>query len=53
MLINPRTGKLALAALTMIVALLAGLAVWAAREGKRALFLAQPGATLWCGLALS
>ena len=36
MLINPRTGKLALVALTVIVALLAGLAVWAATEGKRA-----------------
>jgi diguanylate cyclase (GGDEF)-like protein len=35
-LINPRTGKLALVALTMIVVLLAGLAVWAATEGTRA-----------------
>jgi diguanylate cyclase (GGDEF)-like protein len=35
-LINPRTGKLALVALTVIVALLAGLAVWAATEAKRA-----------------
>jgi diguanylate cyclase (GGDEF)-like protein len=35
-LINPKTGKLALVALTAIVALLAGLAVWAASEGTRA-----------------
>ena len=35
-MINPRTGKLALAALTVIVALLAGLAVWAATEATRA-----------------